>query len=110
MLVHLENLKSHFDGDEELIIELLEVFAESYVTVLDSLNKAVEEKNYKEVELHAHTLKGMIANFFAEDLKVSAFFLEKGGRDENVLDFAPHLKKLEDDIPVMINEVKAIGA
>jgi HPt (histidine-containing phosphotransfer) domain-containing protein len=110
MLVHLENLKSHFDGDEELIMELLEVFAESYILVLESLNKAVEEKNYKEVELHAHTMKGMVANFFAEELKSSAFFLEKGGREENVLDFATHLKKLEDDIPVMIDEVKAIGA
>ena len=49
MLVNKEELRLHFDGDEELILELLEVFEESYPETLSLLKKSLEESNAKDL-------------------------------------------------------------
>ena len=83
MLVNAEQMKAHFDGDEELISELLEIFAESYPVTLEAVKTAMASKNYSDMELHAHTMKGMIANFFAAELKDAAATLETMAREKS---------------------------
>jgi protein-histidine pros-kinase len=107
MIVNIENLKVHFDGDDELILELLDVFESTYPKTLASLENAIHEKNYSDLELHAHTLKGMIANFFAPELKEAAFILEKSGRESAEIDFNPSLTQLKSQLPDLIQEVRS---
>lgn len=106
MIVNMENLKLHFDGDEELIVELLEVFEATYPKTLASVEKAMKEKNHSELELHAHTLKGMISNFFADELKEASYALEKSGREKIDTDLDKWLKILKDKLPGLVEEVK----
>lgn len=109
MLVNKEELRLHFDGDEELILELLEVFEESYPETLSLLKKSLEESNAKDLELHAHTLKGMVSNFFAQSLKEAAFSLEKMGRSEDFSsEGSAHITILEKGLPELVVEIKSI--
>jgi HPt (histidine-containing phosphotransfer) domain-containing protein len=108
MLFDEKQLKNHFDGDDELIGELVEVFEESYLPCLDSIKKALEESNHKDLELHAHTLKGMIANFFAMDLKHAAAELELMARNETISGPEAHIDHLSTGLPVLITELKSI--
>lgn len=108
MLVNIEQLKVHFDGDEELIGELLEVFETSYPVTLTAIKAAVEEVNYKDLELHAHTMKGMISNFFSEKLKEAAFVLEKMGRESKSEGAQEYISELEKGLPVLVDEIRSI--
>jgi len=107
MLVDFESLKKHYEGDIEIIAQLVEIFEESYIVSLDQLKIAIAEKDFPSIQLHAHTLKGMIGNFFAEDLKNAAYALEKDGRAQNLSEgYEKYLNQLETNIPSVIEELR----
>ena len=108
MMVNQEELKTHFAGDEELILELVDVFNETYPEVLSSMKNAANDGDFKNLELHAHTLKGMIANFFASELKDAAFELEKMGREQTLGDSEAYINKLESGLPALVGELKTL--
>ena len=107
-MIDIKAIKEHFDGDEELIGELTEIFDSSYPTSLAALVVAIQEKNFSEIELHAHTLKGMISNFFAVDLKNAAANLEKIGRDKVDTEIKANLSYLEENLPKVSVEVRKL--
>ena len=106
--LNVEALKSHFDGDEEMIADLLEIFEETFGEILNDTKAAVESKSFDDLEHAAHTLKGMIANFFAEDLISAAQKLESMGKSSELVDAESHLQLLISGIPVLIEEIRAI--
>jgi protein-histidine pros-kinase len=108
MLIDEKQLKVHFDGDEELISELLDVFASSYPETLNALKQSLSEGNIKDTELHAHTLKGMVSNFFAQELKDAASEIEKMAREGSVSGEAKFVEALETGLPKMIEDVKKV--
>lgn len=108
MVVDKEQLKLHFEGDEELIAELIEVFESTYPETLDQVKTAVVGSDFKNLELHAHTLKGMIANFFAEELKNAAFSLEKMGREQKLGNVDQEIETLVKGLPLLVEEVKGL--
>ena len=106
--LNVRELKTHFDGDEEMISELVEIFDSTYGGILNDTKVAVEGKSFTELEHSAHTLKGMIANFFAEDLKIAAQELETMGRNSELSNAETQLEKLIVGIPELIKELKQI--
>lgn len=112
MLINEKELKIHFDGDEELIGELLEVFQSSYPETFAAMKVSLHGRIFKDLELHAHTLKGMVSNFFAKDLKDAAFEFEKMGRQGKITisdsDERKLIDILETGLPKMIEDVRSI--
>lgn len=108
-MINKEQILLHFEGDEELIGELIEVFDTSYPATLDSIELAIKDLDFKNLELHAHTLKGMIANFFAEDLKNAAFSLEKMGKEKKLGNVESEIETLVNGLPLLIDEIKGLG-
>ena len=108
MLVNEKELKLHFDGDEELIGELVEVFETSYPDTLAAIKISTQNSNFKDLELHAHTMKGMIANFFSEELKEASFVLEKMGRDQKAEGYQQYIDILDEGLPRLIADIKSI--
>jgi protein-histidine pros-kinase len=106
--LNVQALKSHFDGDEEMIAELLEIFESTFGDILNDTKVAIEAESFNELEHSAHTLKGMIANFFAEELIDAAQKLEDMGRSSELINAETHLQVLISGIPVMIEEIRTI--
>jgi HPt (histidine-containing phosphotransfer) domain-containing protein len=107
-LVNLNELIAHYEEDTDLVLELVGVFEDTYLETVEALEHCFESKNYQDFEVSAHTLKGMLSNFFANDLIEKAALLEKMGEEQrldNALEIIVELKKL---IPAMLNEIKAI--
>ena len=103
-------LMEHFDGDNEIIVELIEVFEMSYPETLESLKTAIIEGNAKEIELHAHTLKGMLSNFFAMELKEKAFSIEQMGKDSSVDNAGSVYEEISDKMPALVDDLKKLAA
>lgn len=107
-LVDVSELLKHYEGDCDLVMDLVEVFEETYTETMQDLERACNEKKFQEIEVSAHTLKGMISNFFANAIREKAALLEKMGqahRIDNAQEIVTEIKEL---IPLMLNEIKTI--
>ncbi len=105
-LLDCSGLKTHFAGDEEMIGQLVEVFAETYPGILSELKNSIVLKDFKVIERSAHSLKGMVANFFSETIKEDCFALEKMGKDKALKNVDQYIEKIESNIPRLLEEVK----
>jgi HPt (histidine-containing phosphotransfer) domain-containing protein len=101
-----EALNLHFSGDEELIEELLNVFESSYQETFDEMNSALKENDFDKLERAAHTLKGMVSNFFAETIRENAFKIEETARHNSLDNVENLIEVLKKDIPLLVEELK----
>jgi CheY-like chemotaxis protein len=69
------------DGDQDLLMELIDTFQQDYPTHLASLREAVRQPNASQLERSAHRLKGALAVLGATSAYTLAAALETMGRD-----------------------------
>lgn len=82
-------------GDESLLKEITGIFLEEYPTLLEQIREAIQRADAKRLEHCAHTLKGSVSNFGAEEATNAAYQLELLAR-KGRLDQAPEaLRALE---------------
>lgn len=62
-------------------------FTEESKTIMQELRKAIDEKNYPEIQHHAHSIKGSAGNLKFTELYDMAKEMEFAGKDANA-DFA----------------------
>ncbi len=105
--IDVSALKSHYGEDIEIIEDLIEIFESSYPETIKSLEEAIQNKDHKNIELHAHTLKGMVANFFAMDVKEQCFVIEKMGRENQEVDLKL-VDSIKKEIPGILTELKSL--
>lgn len=107
--INIDEFKSHYGEDIDIVGDLIEIFEASYPETLSSIERAITENNFKDLELHAHTLKGMCSNFFSEELKNSCLGLEKMGKDQALEDNHRDLiNNLSENLPKLIEELKEL--
>ena len=95
-------------GDEELLKEIAELFVEDAPELIEKLRGAVAAGDAAGVETAAHSLKGSVANFGAEEAVAAALRLEQMGR-EGQLDGAPDaMENLEAEIAVVKDELEKL--
>lgn len=68
--------------DEELLLSVLEMFLEEAPTYLDALKNAHAQQNHAEITEAAHSLKGLLATFAAEQATQLALEIEQAGKVE----------------------------
>jgi HPt (histidine-containing phosphotransfer) domain-containing protein len=73
-----------FDGDWNFFKEVVEIFLADYPRLLDNLRKSLKEGDCDMFMRSAHSLKGMLKNFRAENAAEVAFDLEKKGQEADL--------------------------
>ncbi len=94
-----DEILKKFDGDEEFLAELIEIFINDIPEQLSVIQKAINNCNSNDLEKSAHKLKGAVANFEEKVTFQAALQLEMMGR-ENKLD------GVEDAYDTLIKEVE----
>ena len=91
-----------FDHDWDFLKEVVEVFFEDYPRLLDNLRKSFEQGDADNLMRAAHSLKGILRNFQADDAAQVAFELEKKGKagqlegaKTGIMDLTHHLADVE---------------
>lgn len=69
-------LKDSFKGNEELLVELVIEFIKQVPEHIQTLETSFANKNYEQLELTSHTLKGIAAHFQCHAAKKSAYVIE----------------------------------
>lgn len=86
---------SRVGGDVDLLREVVGLFLEEYPHSLDNIRDAVARSDQAAVERHAHSLKGSVSTFGAQQAFDAALALEKQGRSGDLQAAPELLHKLE---------------
>jgi len=97
-------------GDEELLCEVIGLFLDDYPHSLQKLREAVNAGDHSSVEQHAHSLKGSVSIFGAQEAVEAAFALEKQGRSGDLTGATDGLNRLEQALASLRPELEAIQA
>lgn len=77
---------------------MVEFFREDSAELREKLNVAVAEGNHTAVQLAAHSLRGLAANFSADATTLAALRLEELGRAGDVAPMTLALQEFESEI------------
>src|SRR4030088_14883 len=75
---------ANLGDDEELLSEIAELFLTEYPAILADARQAATDRDPLRLERAAHSLKGSVANFGAEDAYQAAMQLELMGRSRDL--------------------------
>jgi len=100
-----------FDGDSELLRELVKIFLAECPSMMTKIETAMADKNHKAFEESIHKIKGSMANFGADDVVKAVLALEKDRQNWSSEQIKNDYEKLKDEINKVINEFnKYVGA
>ncbi len=92
----LQDLLELVGDDMELVVELAELFLDTYPEELAAIDAAVVENDVKKLERAAHSLKGSLGNLRAHRSADAAFVVEqaaRSGRTDGIDGFIATLKQ-----------------
>ncbi len=93
-LFNRESALARVGDDEELLSELVKIFLADYPSNVRDIEQALAQGNSKLLERAAHSLKGAVSNFGAEDVVNEAFALERMGRSGDLAHANSNLERL----------------
>ena len=109
MVINKAALKESFEVyDKETILEIIDLFYEEYPERVKQLNSALKEQDAELLRTSAHSLKGVIAHFHAEEPRKLAKDLEEKGAAKDFEGTEQIKNKLLNQIEEMLEELKEI--
>jgi len=99
---------SRVGGDIELLREVVGLFLDDYPQSLDLIRQAVAQGDQSSLERHAHSLKGSVSTFGAQEAFDAAQVLEKQGRTGDLSCSREGLAKLEQALINLRPELEAL--
>jgi len=108
MVFNKQKLLSLVDNDEELLMQIVDVFLTEYPGMIAEIRKALEEGDNEKLEHAAHSLKGSVGNFAAGNAVTVAQKLENLGRENKLERARQVLEKLEEELDNLKRELRTI--
>ena len=102
-------LLERFDGSEELLRQVADVFLQTCPEMLGAVDAAIASRDATRLRDAAHSLKGAIANFATADAHAAAFRLERMGAENDLREAAPALVVLQVSVARLKDELLAAG-
>jgi HPt (histidine-containing phosphotransfer) domain-containing protein len=99
---------SRVGGDVELLREVIGLFLDDYPQSLDMIRDAVARGDQSSLERHAHSLKGSVSTFGAQEAFDAALALEKQGRSGDLAQAQEGLYRLEHALATLRPELEAL--
>ncbi len=91
-----------------MLKEIAVIFLGDYPKVLEEIRAAIANRDAKQLENSAHTLKGSVANFGAAVVVSSALRLERMGRAAEFQETSEALRALEEGLGALRADLEAL--
>lgn len=101
-------LLNNFQGMEDVLSLTIDAFVNDAPVRLSSLKQALENKDAAQIRLEAHTLKGAIGNFQAEQLMKSCFEIEQLAAKGQNSQFEMQTEFIEQNFPKLLVALKEL--
>jgi two-component system, sensor histidine kinase and response regulator len=99
---------SRVGGDSDLLREIVELFLADYPVTLEKIRSAVSARDAAAIEQHAHSLKGSVSTFGAQNAFDAALTLERQGRTGDLSGVETGLTQLERALGALRPELETI--
>jgi HPt (histidine-containing phosphotransfer) domain-containing protein len=96
LLFDKEFLLKNFDGDLDILPEIINFYLNTYEEKITSLNTSIENEKYEEIINSSHKLRGSVSQFGVESLKIILLQIEKHGenkKNKEIQDLIPELEE-----------------
>ncbi|MCX6279195.1 MAG: Hpt domain-containing protein [Bacteroidetes bacterium] len=94
--------------DKEVIVEIIDIFVSEYDDRFRKLRANVTDKDFKNLQFNAHSLKGVIANFMDPVTIEQSKRLDEMAKKEIVAGLEKALEDLELNSALLLKELKII--
>ena len=99
---------SRVGGDEDLLREIGVLFLEECRTAINDLRLAVSDRDPKQIERRAHSLKGSVSTFGSGPAFQAALALEKQGRCGDLADVDNEFQRFETSLARLCAEIQNV--
>jgi len=99
---------SRVGGDEDLLREVVALFLDDYPLSLELIRTAIRQGDSVSLERHAHSLKGSVSTFGAQEVFEAALALEKQGRNQDLSAAEAGLQHLETALEELRPELESL--
>ncbi|HBG61453.1 MAG: hypothetical protein A2Y03_01425 [Omnitrophica WOR_2 bacterium GWF2_38_59] len=93
--IDLSEFLERVQDDKELLLELIDIFAEDYLAKRELLQTAIENKDYEEIKGISHSLKGASGNISAKKLRLILLQFEEKGKAQDLTGVEDILEALD---------------
>lgn len=94
--------------DKEVVVEIIDIFIKEYPDRMAQLEQDIQAGDLDSLYKHAHSLKGVIANFYDEDARQLALALETKGKTKDPSGAPELLQKLKSACELLLAELKTL--
>jgi HPt (histidine-containing phosphotransfer) domain-containing protein len=105
-----DQMIARLGGDDDLARQLVTLFIAECPQMMALLRDSVAQGTPDLVRRAAHAFKGSVSNFLTDGPTVTAFALEKIGRDGRLDDAPATLARLERQVDALITQLRAFEA
>ncbi len=99
------------DGDEKLLLEILQIFLEEHPKLIAQMDRGLAEQNPELLEHAAHSLRGELGYLGVPEIEQLAHQLEEFGRQRQLTAAAELLASLKQQLSEFSETVRnAVGA
>jgi len=105
-----ERMLARLAGDEELALQLVEIFIAECPRMVDAVREAVEQNSADAIRRAAHALKGSTLNFIEDGPAATAFELEQMGREGGIAEARSLFERLEREIAGLLDDLRRYQA
>lgn len=104
---NLSKIKAFIGDDNIVMSKMIHIFLENTPLMISKIEEGLEQKNYDQVNFHAHKLKSSIDNFSIIQLTDDIRLIEKYTREKSPLENLPALvHKLKSVLKTVMEEIK----
>ena len=109
MAIDKERFKENFGYfDKEVVLEIINMYLEEYPQRIEVIKKNIDEKDFENLKFNAHSLKGVISNFVAEDARLAAKQLEDKGAAKDPESLDELFEELKEKAGEVYNDLQEI--
>lgn len=94
--------------DKEIVLEIIDIFIDEYPERIEKLEISIQNKDFPQLKFHAHSLKGVIANFAAPEAQELARQLENKGSEGDIEGTDELFKELKRMTGIMLLELESL--
>lgn len=94
-----------FGDDPEIFEEIFADFKDTYGEMLTGIESAIQSKNSGDLEITAHTLKGVLATFCSVSAKEIAYELENSGKNSNFEGCEEKFTLLKSEVGALVSDL-----
>jgi len=108
-IVNIDTFNETFQYfDKEIVIEIIDIFINEYPERMSNIKQAIDTNDFPGLKFHAHSIKGVVANFMVPHVQELAKKLEMAGAEQNLNGVKELFSEFNEQCQLLVDDLKEI--